>query len=316
MSRKRQKVSVVGGGYVGSTLAHWIVSSQLADVALIDIQGDMAKGKALDLFEATPVGGQDSQVLGGDSYTLSEGSDVVVVTAGIARKPGMSRDDLLKTNAGIVGNVAENIRKHAPESVVIVVSNPLDAMCHVFLHKSGFDSRRVMGMAGILDTARYKAFIAEAARVSVKDIQAVVLGGHGDTMVPLSRFTTVGGVPLTHFLNHDQIAAIEDRTRKGGAEIVGLLKTGSAYYAPSYSTFAMVESILKDERRVLPCSAFCRGEYGVDDLYVGVPVVLGAEGVLKIFELELNAQEKTQMNHSAQAVQELVKVLKTLELIN
>lgn len=313
--RKRPKVTVVGGGFVGSTLAHWIMSEELADVALIDIQGDMAQGKALDLFESTPVGGQDVWVQGGSDYALSKDSDVVVVTAGIPRKPGMSRDDLLKTNAGIMTDVATNIKKHAPNSVALIVSNPLDAMCHVFLHKTGFDPRKVIGMAGVLDTARYRSFIADATGASVQDIQAVVMGGHGDTMVPLSRFTTIGGVPLKHFLSQDKIEAIEERTRKGGAEIVGLLKTGSAYYAPSYSAFCMVKSILKDEHRVLPSSVFCQGEYGIQDLYVGVPTELGAQGVAKIFEIDLNENEKQQLKNSTDAVASLVATLKKMEVL-
>jgi malate dehydrogenase len=315
MSFQRHKVTVIGGGFVGSTLAHWIAANQLADVALIDVQGDMAKGKALDLYQAMAVGGQDIQVTGGSDYALAKNSDVVVVTAGIPRKPGMSRDDLLKTNADIMSSVATEIKKNAPDAIVVVVSNPLDAMCHVFLSKSGFESSRVIGMAGILDTARYKTFIAEATGVSQKDIDAIVLGGHGDTMVPLPQHTTLGGVPLSKFLSQEKIDAIVDRTRKGGAEIVGLLQKGSAYYAPSYSAYSMVQSILLDENRILPMSVLCQGEYGIKDLYVGVPAQLGRKGVVKVFELDLNADEKKALENSKNAVVSLVASLKEMKFL-
>ncbi len=314
-TQRRPKVTVVGAGFVGSTLAHWIVTRGCADVSLIDVQSDLAKGKALDLLQATAVGRFDVSVQGGNDYALCEGSDVVVVTAGLPRKPGMSRDDLLRKNAGIVSEVAQEVKTRAPDAVVIVVSNPLDAMCHVFLDKSGFPKERVLGMAGILDTARYKTFIAEATGTSIQDIQALVLGGHGDTMVPLSRFTTIGGVPLSQFLNEDIIHAIEQRTRDGGAEIVGLLKTGSAYYAPSICVYEMVESIIFDQRRVLPVSVLCNGEYGVDNLFVGLPIELGKEGLRRIIELDLTDDEKEKLNVSKEAVSQLVGALRSMKLI-
>lgn len=316
MKFQRKKVSIVGAGFVGSTLAHWVAAHQLADVALIDIQGDMAKGKALDLYQALAVGGQDVQVVGGSDYALTANSDVVVVTAGVPRKPGMSRDDLLKINADIVSSAAGEIKKHAPDAIVIVVSNPLDAMCHVFLAQSGFESQRVIGMAGILDTARYKTFIAEATGASVKDIQALVLGGHGDTMVPLPNHTTIGGVPLKKFLPADKINQIIERTRNGGAEIVTLLKTGSAYYGPSYSAYAMVQSILLDENRVLPVSVYCKGEYGIKGVYVGLPAQLGRQGVTKIYELDLAPDEKKALENSKKAVESLVETLKSMKFLS
>jgi malate dehydrogenase len=307
---RRNKVTVVGAGNVGATTAHWIVSKELADVVLVDIVEGMPQGKALDLYQSTPVEDSDCKLVGTNGYDETANSDVVVITSGIPRKPGMSRDDLLETNKKIVGSVCEQIKKSSPNASVIIVSNPLDAMCHVAYHVLGFPRQRVMGMAGVLDTARYKTFLAMELGVSVEDIHGMVLGGHGDTMVPLPRHTSVAGIPLTELVSPERIAAIVDRTAKGGAEIVGLLKTGSAYYAPASGTVAMVESILKDKKRVLPCAALTAGEYGYKDLFVGVPCVLGASGVEKIIELKLDDHEKKLLDHSAGAVKELVTALK------
>jgi malate dehydrogenase len=307
---RRNKVTVVGAGNVGATTAHWIVSKELADVVLVDIVEGMPQGKALDLYQSTPVEDSDCRIIGTNGYDETANSDVVVITSGIPRKPGMSRDDLLETNKKIVGSVCEQIKKSSPNASVIIVSNPLDAMCHVAYHVLGFPRQRVMGMAGVLDTARYKTFLAMELGVSVEDIHGMVLGGHGDTMVPLPRHTSVAGIPLTELVSAERIAQIVERTAKGGAEIVGLLKTGSAYYAPASGTVAMVESILKDKKRVLPCAALTAGEYGYKDLFVGVPCVLGASGVEKIIELELDDHEKKLLDHSAGAVKELVTALK------
>lgn len=306
---RRYKITVVGAGNVGATAAHWAASRELGDVVLIDIAEGIPQGKGLDLYESSPVYGFDSAITGTNDYADTAGSDIVIITAGLARKPGMSRDDLLAANAKIVGSCAEQAAKASPGAVIIVVSNPLDAMCHIAKKASGFPKERVVGMAGILDTARYRSFLAEAIGVSVKDIQALVLGGHGDTMVPILSCTTVSGIPITEFLPKDKLDAIIDRTRKGGIEIVNYLKTGSAFYAPSAAAVQMAEAILKDQKRILPCAALLEGEYGLDGLYVGVPVLLGAGGIEKVIEVQLTASEKAELDASAAAVRELVDKL-------
>ena len=311
---RRPKISVIGAGFVGSTCAHWAASKELGDIVLIDINGDAAKGKALDLFEASPVEGFDSNLQGGSDYALTKDSDVVVITAGLPRKPGMSRDDLLATNSKIVKECAQQVAKYSPNCVIIVVSNPLDAMCHVALTASGFPRERVIGMAGVLDSARFRSFVAMECNVSVEDVQGFTLGGHGDTMVPMPRYTTVGGIPLTQLVSKDRIDSIVDRARKGGAEIVELLKTGSAYYAPAASTIQMVEAIVRDKKRILPCAVLLQGEYGVNNLFCGVLVKLGAKGLEGIPTLEFNAEEKDMFGKSATAVQGLVDDMKRLGL--
>lgn len=313
MPHTRKKIAVVGAGFVGSTCAHWAATKELGDVVLVDINEGAAKGKALDLFEASPVEGFDSRVTGTADYKDMAGSDVVIVTAGIPRKPGMSRDDLLATNAKIMKSVCQGIKEYAPQSVVIVVSNPLDAMAKVAKDTLGFPRERIIGMAGVLDSARFRSFIAEATGISVKDINAFVLGGHGDTMVPMPRHCSIGGVPLTEYLPQEKIDALVDRTRKGGAEIVGLLKTGSAYYAPSASAVEMAEAILKDQHRILPCAAFLQGEYGINDLFIGVLCELGGNGLEKVVELNLNDQEKAGLENSKNHVAELVQALNNLD---
>ena len=307
---RRNKVTVVGAGNVGATCAHWIVSKELADVVLVDIVEGMPQGKALDLMEATPVEDSDCKVIGSNGYDETAGSDVVVVTSGIPRKPGMSRDDLLATNKKIVGSVCAELKKSSPNASVIIVSNPLDAMCHVAYDALGFPRERVMGMAGVLDTARWKTFVAMELGCSVEDVHGMVLGGHGDTMVPLPNHTSIGGIPLSELASAERIQAMIDRTAKGGIEIVNLLKTGSAYYAPAAGTVAMVESILKDKKRVLPCASLLNGQYGYKDLFIGVPCVLGAGGVEKILEMKLGDHEKKLLDNSANAVRELVAALK------
>src|SRR5882672_4727557 len=306
----RKKVSIVGSGNVGATAAHWIASKELADVVLIDIIEGVPQGKGLDLLEAMPIEKRDSFILGTQDYADTANSDIVVITAGIPRKPGMSRDDLLKTNHGIMQDVVGKVVKHSPNCILIVVSNPLDAMAQAAYKMSGFPRERVIGMAGILDSARFRTFIAMELNVSVENVTAVVLGGHGDTMVPVVRLSNVSGIPLTELIPPERLAAIVDRTRNGGAEIVKYLKTGSAYYAPSAAAVEMVESILKDKRKVLPCAALLEGEYGINGLFVGVPVKLGRNGIEKIYELQLNAEEKAMLAKSAGSVQELVDVLK------
>lgn len=310
---KRKKITVVGAGFVGSTCAHWAAAKELGDVVLLDINEGSAKGKALDLFEASPVEGFDSKVTGSSNYDDTKDSDVVIITAGLPRKPGMSRDDLLATNAKIMRSVCEGIKKSSPNAVAIIVSNPLDAMAFVAKEVLGFPKERVIGMAGVLDSARFKSFIAEELNVSVKDINAFVLGGHGDTMVPMPRHCSVGGVPLTEMLSEDRIEALVDRTRKGGAEIVGLLKTGSAYYAPSASAVEMAEAILKDQNRILPCAAYLTGEYGQKDLFVGVLCQLNGKGLDKVIEVKLNAKEQAGLDNSVAAVKELMTALKNIE---
>jgi malate dehydrogenase len=305
----RHKVTVIGAGNVGATCAQRIAEAGLADVVLVDIVEGLPQGKGLDLAESAPVVGHDARVLGTNDYADTAGSDIVVVTSGLARQPGMSRDDLLLKNAGIVRAVVEQAVRHSPDAILIVVTNPLDAMCHVALKASGFPRERVLGMAGVLDSARYRTFIAQELGVSVSDTHAFVLGGHGDTMVPLSRYSTVAGVPITELLPADRVKALEERTANGGAEIVGLLKTGSAFYAPAASVFEMVESIVHDRKRVLPCAVLLQGEFGAHDLFVGVPVVLGAGGMERIFEIELTAEEQAAFDASAAAVRELVDKL-------
>jgi len=305
-----RKVTVVGGGNVGATLAQRIADRELADVALIDIVEGMPQGKGLDMMQAGPVEGSDARVIGTNDYKDTAGSDVVVITAGIARKPGMSRDDLLNTNYKIVKECTENVVKHSPNCVLIVVSNPLDAMCQVAFRASGFPKHRVFGMAGVLDSARMRTFIAMELGVSVENVSAFVLGGHGDTMVPLPRYSTVSGIPITELLPPDRVEAIVKRTASGGAEIVSLLKTGSAYYAPSSSTAEMVDAVLKDKHKILPCCCYLEGEFGVKDLYVGVPAQLGAKGVEKIWEIKLTDAERAALHKSAEAVRELVTILK------
>ena len=305
----RNKVTVIGAGNVGATTAQRIAEAGLADVVLVDIVEGLPQGKGLDLAEAAPVVRHDSRVTGTNDYADTAGSDVIVVTSGLARQPGMSRDDLMAKNAGIVKAVVEASAPLSPNAVLIVVTNPLDAMCHVAMRASGFPRERVLGMAGVLDSARFRTFIAEELGVSVVDTHAFVLGGHGDTMVPLPRYSTVAGIPITDLLPADRIKALVDRTANGGAEIVALLKTGSAYYAPAASTFEMVDAILRDRRRVLPCAVLLKGEYGVDGLFVGVPVVLGADGMQRVIEITLTAEERVAFEKSAAAVQELVDKL-------
>jgi len=301
----RYKVTVVGAGMVGGTLAQRLAERDYADVVLVDIVEGMPQGKALDITEAGPVYGYDSIVTGSNGYEETAGSDLVVITSGVARKPNMSRDDLLKINAEIVREVTEKVKAASPDAILIVVSNPLDAMVTLAHRVSGFPKQRVIGMAGVLDTARYRTFIAMELGVSVEDVHGFVLGGHGDTMVPLPRYTTVAGIPISQLLPGDRIEAIVDRARNGGAEIVNLLKTGSAYYAPSASVVDMVDSILLDKKRVLPCAALLEGEYGIDGIFVGVPCVLGAAGLEKVLEIELNDQERAALHRSADAVREL-----------
>lgn len=310
---RRSKVSVIGAGNVGASTAQGIMAKELADVVLVDIVEGMPQGKALDLRQSSSVDGWDVNLAGSNGYKETENSDVVVITSGLPRKPGMSRDDLLAVNQKIVSEVTGKVMEASPNCILILVSNPLDAMCHVAYEVSGLPRERIMGMAGVLDTSRYKAFVAEAVGVSVADIHGFVLGGHGDTMVPMPRHTSVAGIPLTEFLSADKIQAIVDRTAGGGAEIVKLLKTGSAYYAPALSVVAMVESIIRDRKRVLPCAALLKGEYGIDGLFLGVPVVLGTGGIEKVLEIELNKDEKAAMDHSAEAVKNLVEALKKVK---
>ena len=307
-----KKVTVVGAGNVGATAAQRLAEKGLCDVVLVDIVEGVPQGKALDLMEAAPVEKHDGQVTGTNSYEATEGSDIVIITAGIPRKPGMSRDDLISTNAGIVKAVTEQVVKYSPDAVLIIVSNPLDAMCHVAYEASGFPKNRVIGMAGVLDSARFRTFIAMELKVSVENIHAFVLGGHGDTMVPLPRYSTVAGIPITELLPQERIAALVDRTANGGAEIVGLLKTGSAFYAPASSAVEMAESILKDRKKILPCAVYLDGEYGYKELFIGVPVKLGAGGVEEIIEIKLTEAEKAALDKSAAAVEELKGVLKKL----
>lgn len=307
-----KKVTVVGAGNVGATAAQRLAEKELCDVVLVDIIDGVPQGKALDLTEAAPIEKHDAHLIGANDYEASAGSDVVIITAGIPRKPGMSRDDLISTNAGIVKNVTSQVASLSPDAVLIIISNPLDAMCHVAYDASGFPKNRVVGMAGVLDSARFRAFIAMELNVSVENTHAFVLGGHGDTMVPLPRYSTVTGIPITELLSPDRIEALVDRTANGGAEIVSLLKTGSAYYAPASAGVEMAEAILKDKKKILPCAALLEGEYGIDGLFIGVPVKLGANGIEEIIEIKLTEAEKARLQKSADAVQELKEVLKKL----
>lgn len=306
----RPKVTVVGVGMVGGTVAQLLAQRDYADIVMIDIVEGMPQGKALDLMQTGPVLGYDSYLVGSNSYDDAADSDVVVITSGIPRKPGMSRDDLLKTNQGIIRSVVSEIVKVAPEAILVVVSNPLDAMCHVALETSGFPRERVIGQAGVLDSARFRTFIAAELDVSVEDVTAFVLGGHGDTMVPLSRYSTVAGIPLPELMSAEKIKELEERTANGGAEVVSLLKTGSAYYAPAASTVEMVESILRDKKRILPCSVLLQGEYGIDNLFVGVPVKLGRSGLEAIMQINLKDDEAASLRKSAEAVKNLVDTMK------
>jgi malate dehydrogenase len=308
----RAKVTVVGAGNVGSVVAQEIARRDYADVVLLDIVEGMPQGKALDMMQTGPIDTYTTQLAGANSYEETAGSDVVVITSGVARRPGMSRDDLLKTNMSIVKTVTESVVRHSPDAVLIIVSNPLDAMCHVAFDAAGFPKERVLGMAGVLDAARFRTFIAMELGVSVEDVQALVLGGHGDTMVPLPRFTTVGGIPITEIMSTDRIAALSERTANGGAEIVSLLKTGSAYYAPGAASALMVDAIVHDKNRVVPCSVLLEGEYGINGLYVGVPIKLGAGGVKQIIEVELTAEEQALLDKSAEAVRSLVEAMEAL----
>jgi len=305
----RKKVTVVGAGNVGATVAHRLADKQLADVVLIDIVEGIPQGKGLDLLESGPIEGYDVKVRGTNDYADTAQSDVVVVTAGFPRKPGMSRDDLLKANYEVVKGAVEKAARYSPECFLIVVTNPLDAMAQTALKVSGFSKNRVMGMAGVLDTARYRTFLAEALDVSVQNVQGFVLGGHGDTMVPVPRYTTVAGIPVTELLPKDKLEAIIARTRSGGAEIVNLLKSGSAYYAPSAAAVEMIEAIFNDRKKILPCAAYLEGEYGIHGLFVGVPVKLGARGIEQIIQIKLTAEEEAALKKSADSVKELVGVI-------
>jgi len=309
---RRAKISIIGAGNVGATAAHWAAAKELGDIVLVDIpQVDgMPQGKALDLFEASPVEGFDSKITGATSYEPTADSDVVIITAGVARKPGMSRDDLININTGIVKDVATNVAKHSPKAIVIVVSNPLDAMVYVAWKASGLPAKQIVGQAGVLDTARYRSFLAAEIGCSVEDVHALLLGGHGDDMVPLPRYTFAGGIPITQLIKKERLDQIVQRTRDGGAEIVKLLKTGSAYYAPAAATVAMAESIIKDKKRILPCAAYCEKEYNVGGYFVGVPCILGTAGVEKIIEIELDETERKMFQSSVDHVKELVKVVK------
>jgi malate dehydrogenase len=304
------KITVVGGGHVGATTAQRLAELELAnEIVLLDILEGMAKGKALDLWESAPVQGYDTRLTGGSDYGLSEGSDIVIVTAGLARKPGMSRDDLLKKNAEIIQGISKEIRDRSPDAIVLMVTNPLDVMAYVALKVTGFDRKRVIGMAGVLDTARFRSFIALELDVSVRDVMAMVLGGHGDSMVPLPRYSTVAGIPLPHLLDDDEIEALVDRTRKGGGEIVELLGSGSAFYAPSAAVVEMAAAIVRDHNRILPCAAWLQGEYGLSDVFVGVPLKLGAGGIKEIVEIELTGEEKKALHASAAHVKETMSKL-------
>jgi malate dehydrogenase len=309
---RRLKVSIVGAGMVGGSVAQTLAMRDYADIVLIDIVEGLAQGKALDILESGPLLGFDTLLEGTSSYESSAASDVIIITSGIARKAGMSRDDLLKTNMGIVRSVTEQAARESPNAIIIVVSNPLDAMCHVALEVSGFPRARVVGQAGVLDAARFRTFIARELDVSVRDVTAFVLGGHGDTMVPLSRYSTVAGIPITELLAPERVKALEERTATGGAEIVGLLQMGSAYAAPGASVVEMIDAILLDQKRVLPCSVLLEGEYGVDGLFVGVPVKLGAEGVEHIYDIPLTSAEQAAVRKSAAAVRELVDEMRRL----
>lgn len=309
-----KKVTVVGAGNVGATVAQRLVEKELADVVLIDVIEGLAQGKALDLREAAPLEKHDAKLIGADSYEDSRGSDIVILTAGVPRKPGMSRGDLLATNAKIAQTVIEQISPLSPDAILIIVSNPLDAMCHVAFETSGFPRNRVVGMAGVLDSARFRTFIAMELNVSVENTHAFVLGGHGKTMVPLPRYSTVAGIPITELISQKRIDALVERTRKGGAEIVGLLKSGSAYYAPASAAVEMARAILMDKKKILPCAAYLEGEYGIDKLFIGVPVKLGSRGIEEIIQVTLTENEHDALHKSAEAVRELVDTLHKMKL--
>ncbi len=306
----RKKISIIGAGFVGATAAHWAAEKELGDIVLVDIIEGLPQGKALDLFEASPIEGFDSRVIGTNGYEETEDSDIVIITSGVPRKPGMSREDLLEINKKIVESVVTEVVSRSPRAILIVVTNPLDTMTYLAYKRSGFSRERVMGMAGVLDTARFRAFIAMELGVSVEDIQALLLGGHGDEMVPLPRYTTVSGIPLSQLLPKEKIDRLVDRTRKGGGEIVNLLKTGSAFYAPSAGVIQMAEAILKDKKRILPCCAYLDGEYGLRDICFGVPVKLGAKGIESIIEVELTEEEKLLVAKSAESVRKSIAELK------
>jgi malate dehydrogenase len=305
----RKKITVIGGGNVGANCALRIAGKELADVVLVDVVEGVPQGKALDILQSGPVEGYDVEVTGSNDYAPTANSDIVIITAGLARKPGMSRDDLLIANTAIMKDATSKAVAVSPNAILIIVSNPLDAMCHVAYSVSGFPKHRVVGMAGVLDTARFRTFIAAELQVSVENVTAVVMGGHGDTMVPLVRLSNVSGIPLTELLSEEQLKALVTRTQNGGAEIVKHLKTGSAYYAPSAAAVEMAESIIKDKKKVLPCAAYLEGEYGINGLYVGVPVKLGSNGIEKIYEIKLSAEETAMLHKSAAAVKELVDVI-------
>ncbi len=305
----RTKITVVGAGNVGATAAQRLAERDYADVVLVDIVDGVPQGKALDLLQSGPIEGYDSLITGANSYEETAGSSVVMITSGVPRKPGMSRDDLVLTNARVIRSVTEQVARYSPECILVMMTNPLDAMCQVAMNVSGFPRERVVGQAGVLDSARFRAFIARELDVSVEDVTAFVLGGHGDTMVPLPRYSTVAGIPITELLPPDRLEAIVQRTRDGGAEIVGLLKTGSAFYAPSSAMMAMVDSIVLDKKRVLPCAAYLTGEYGIDGLFVGVPVKLGARGIEEIIQITLLPDEQAALEKSAQAVRDLIRVI-------
>ena len=308
----RPKISIIGAGFVGSTAAHWIASKELGDVVLVDIIEGVPQGKGLDLLQAGPIEGFDVKIVGTNDYSATAGSNIIVVTSGAPRKPGMSREDLIRVNADITRDCISKAAPLSPDAVIIMVNNPLDTMTYLAKQVSGFPKNRVVGQAGVLDTARYRTFIAMEAGVSVEDIQAMLMGGHGDEMVPLPRFTTISGIPVTEFISKERLDAIVDRTRKGGGEIVNLLKTGSAYYAPSAATVQMVEAILRDKKRVLPCSCYLEGEYGLNDIYFGVPCVLGAGGVERVLELPLNDEEMALVKKSAEVVSSSIATLKAM----
>ena len=306
----RKKISIIGAGFVGATAAHWAAEKELGDVILVDILEGIPQGKALDLFEASPIEGFDARVIGTNSYEETKDSDVVIITSGVPRKPGMSREDLLEINKKIIESVVSEVVKKSPKAILIMVTNPLDTVTYLAFKKSGFPKERVMGMAGVLDTARFRAFIAMELGVSVEDIQTLLLGGHGDEMVPLPRYTTVSGIPLSQLLPKETIDRLVDRTRKGGGEIVNLLKTGSAFYAPSAGAIQMAEAILKDKKRILPCCVYLDGEYGLKDICFGVPIKLGAKGVESIIELQLTQEEKALLTKSAESVKKNIAELK------
>lgn len=306
---KRSKVTVIGAGHVGGTTAQRLAEKEMADVVLVDLDADLPQGKALDLMESGPIYGYDTRIIGTAGYDETSESDIVVITSGVARKPGMSRDDLLRGNAGIVKAVTQEVVRKSPNAILLIVSNPLDAMTYVAYRVSGFPRERVLGMAGVLDSARFRSFIATELEVSVESVHAFVLGGHGDSMVPLPRYTTVAGIPITELIPKERLEAIIQRTREGGAEIVKLLKTGSAYFAPSAAIVEMVESILKDKKKILPCAVLCEGEYKIDHIFVGVPVKLGRRGMEKIIEIKMTSEEEANFRQSAAAVRELCEAV-------